>query len=299
MLSRRHLFTGAAALGAASVASGLVSARPALAQASGRIVDLTHTLDEQFPTFDGPPGITKEWAVLFEESGYQLWKLTLFEHTGTHLDAPLHLSADGASVDELPVEQLVAPLCVVDITEKAAQDPNATVEPEDIEAWVSANGEMPAGACVAMHSGWAAKVGTPEFRNTPDGALAFPGFSRAAADMLIGMDVASIAVDTLSLDPGNSQDFAVHFSWLPAGRFGIEGIAGLDQLPAAGATSSSARPSTARGPAAPAASWRWSDGHRPALERRAGCPRGAGDLRRHPSEAADGLRQQLLACLGA
>lgn len=236
MLSRRHLFAGAGAAGATAVASGLVAARPALAQASGRVVDLTHTLDEEFPTFDGQPGIQKEWAVLFEESGYQLWKLTILEHSGTHLDAPLHFSADGASVDELPVEQLVAPLCVVDIVEKARQDPNATVDPEDIEAWVAANGEIPAGACVAMHSGWAAKVGTPEFRATPDGTLAFPGFSKAATDLLMGMEVASIAVDTLSLDPGNSPDFAVHFSWLPAGRFGIESIAGLDQLPAAGAT---------------------------------------------------------------
>src|SRR5687768_17727628 len=96
MLSRRHLFLGAAALGAASVASGLVSARPALAQAQGRIVDLTHTFDESFPTFDGVPGIQKEWAVKMEESGYQLWKLTIFEHSGTHVDAPFHFSADGA-----------------------------------------------------------------------------------------------------------------------------------------------------------------------------------------------------------
>lgn len=99
MLSRRKLFAGAAAAGAASVAAGLISARPALAQASGTVVDLTHTFDEAFPTFDGVPGIQKEWAVKIEESGYQLWKLTIFEHSGTHIDAPLHFSADGASVD--------------------------------------------------------------------------------------------------------------------------------------------------------------------------------------------------------
>jgi kynurenine formamidase len=236
MLSRRSLFAGAAALGAGAVASGLVAARPALAQAAGRIVDLTHTLDEAFPTFDGQPGIQKEWAVRMEESGYQLWKLTIFEHSGTHIDAPLHFSADGAGVEELPVETLMAPLCIVDIAAKAAEDPNAVVEPADIEAWVSANGEIPAGACVAMHSGWAAKVGTPEFRTDAEGAFAFPGFSRAATDLLAGLNVASIGVDTLSLDPGNSADFAVHNSWLPGGRFGIECLAGLDQLPATGAT---------------------------------------------------------------
>ena len=189
------------------------------------MVDLTHAYDGAFPTFDGNPGILYEPAVKFEGNGYQLWKLTIFEHTGTHIDAPLHFTADGTSVADLAPDQLVCPLCIIDLTAKATDDPNAMVEPADIEAWVRANGEIPAGSCVAMNSGWAAKVGDPSYRNTPDGKLAFPGFSKAATDMLAGLDVACIGVDTLSLDPGNSADFAVHFSWLPGGRFGIENMA--------------------------------------------------------------------------
>ncbi len=234
MLSRREMFRFGA--GVAAVAAGATAAQPLLAQSSGRVVDLTHAYDGAFPTFDGNPGILYEPAVKFEDSGYQLWKLTIFEHTGTHIDAPLHFTSDGTSVADLAPERLVCPLCVVDISAKAAEEANAMVMPEDIEAWVTANGAIPAGACVAMHSGWAAKVGDPSFRNTPDGSFAFPGFSKAATDMLAGMDVACIAVDTLSLDPGNSADFAVHFSWLPGGRYGIENIAGLDQVPATGAT---------------------------------------------------------------
>lgn len=236
MLSRRSLFRGAAAVTAASVASGLVSARPALAQASGQVVDLTHTYDGDFPTFDGNPGIIYEQAVKFAESGYQLYKLTIFEHTGTHIDTPLHFSADGTSVDALDPQHLVCPLVKVDITAKAAEDPNAMVEAADIEAWVSANGAIPEGALVAMHSGWAAKVGSPDYRNNAEGAFAFPGFAKSATDMLSDMGVAAIGVDTLSLDPGNSADFAVHTSWLPSGHYGIENLANLDKLPAAGAT---------------------------------------------------------------
>jgi kynurenine formamidase len=87
-----------------------------------------------------------------------------------------------------------------------------------------------------MNSGWEAKLGTPVYRNDPDGNFAFPGFSKAATDMLAEMNVACIGVDTLSLDPGNSQDFAVHFSWLPSGHYGIENLAGLDDVPASGGT---------------------------------------------------------------
>ena len=252
MLSRRSLFGGAAATTAAVLAAGLGGARPALAQASGKVIDLTHAYDETFPTFDGNPGILYEPAVKFADSGYQLWKLTIYEHTGTHIDAPLHFTADGTSVADLAPEKLVCPLCIIDITAKAKEDANATVDPADIEAWVSANGAIPAGACVAFTSGWAAKVATPEFRNTPDGKFAFPGFSKAATDMLAGLDVACIGVDSLSLDPGNSADFAVHNSWLPSGRYGIEGLANLDQLPAKGATLVVGAPKHKRGTGGPA-----------------------------------------------
>ncbi len=252
MMSRRQLFSGAAVTGAAAIAAGAISARPALAQASGKVVDLTHVLDENFPTFDGVPGIAYEEAVNFDTSGYQLWKLTIFEHSGTHIDAPLHFSKDGTSVAELAPETLICPLCVIDISAKAAEDANAMVEAADVEAWIAAHGEIPAGACVAMHSGWAAKVGTPEFRNAPDGSFAFPGFGKSATDLLAGMNVAAIGVDSLSLDPGNSADFAVHNSWLPGGRYGIENLANLDQMPATGATLFVGAPKHARGTGGPA-----------------------------------------------
>lgn len=236
MLSRRALFKSSIAAGLASVAAASVSSKAALAQATGKVVDLTHSYDDTFPTFAGTPGITKEKVVDFKKDGYTIYKLTIFEHTGTHIDAPLHFTADGTSVADLEPATLVCPLCIIDIKAKAKDDANAMVGKADIEAWVSANGAIPKGACVAMNSGWAAKVGKPEYRNTPDNAFAFPGFAKEATDMLAEMGVASIGVDTLSLDPGNSKDFAVHYSWLPSGRYGIENMANLDALPAKGAT---------------------------------------------------------------
>lgn len=253
MLSRRSLFAGAAAAGLATTAAGLMP-RAALAQTApaGRVVDLTHVFDETFPTFDGKPGIAYDRDKDIATDGYNIWKLTIWEHSGTHIDAPLHFSADGKSVAELEPATLVCPLCIVDITAKAAEDANATVEAEDIEAWVSANGAIPQGALVAMHSGWAAKVGAPEYRTAADGSFAFPGFGKSATDMLAGMGVVGIGVDTLSLDPGNSADFAVHTSWLPGGRYGIENLASLDQLPATGATIMVGAPKHRNGTGGPA-----------------------------------------------
>lgn len=252
MLSRRDLFRGAASLGVASAAAGIISARPALAQSKGKVVDLTHAYDGDFPTFDGNPGILYKSQFEHDPDGYKIWELTIYEHTGTHIDAPLHFAPDGISVAELEPENLVCPLCIVDIKAKAAEDPNAMLEAEDVEAWISENGEIPEGACVAMNSGWADKLGTEGYRNDDEGNFTFPGFAKSATDMLAEMGVASIGVDTLSLDPGNSSDFAVHYSWLPSGHFGIENLARLDALPATGATLFVGAPKHKQGTGGPA-----------------------------------------------
>jgi len=234
--SRRSFLTRSAAAGAAALAASMVSARQTLAQSSGKVVDLTHVFDEKFPTFDGKPGIAMDKVEDFKTNGYTIYKLTIFEHSGTHIDAPLHFTEAGTSVADLAPENLVCPLCVIDIKAKAKEEPNAMVARADVEAWISANGDIPKGACVAMNSGWAARVADPSYRTLPDGNFAFPGFSKEATDLLAEIGVGSIAVDTLSLDPGNSKDFAVHNSWLPGGRYGIENVNNLDMLPAKGAT---------------------------------------------------------------
>ncbi len=241
MLSRRDVFrVGAGGAAAAALLTTTAGVPPALAQGHAAVTDLTHTLSEEFPTFGGSPGIAYDKLFDMARDGYNLYSLTINEHTGTHLDAPLHFSADGASVDELPVADLVIPLCVVDIRARAAEDRDTRLTPDDLTSWIAANGPIPDRACVAMNSGWAAKVGTPEFRGADParpGGLHFPGFHVEAVEMLLEeTTAAAIGVDTLSLDHGPSADFATHYKWLPAGRYGIECLAGLDALPATGAT---------------------------------------------------------------
>lgn len=235
MLSRRDLFKASAAV---TATAALGTGTAALADGHGGVRDMTHAYDGEFPTFFNEPGISYEQVFNWDEHKFNLFDLTIREHTGTHIDAPLHFSKDGRSVDEIEVGNLVVPLCVIDIREKADADADAQVTPDDIAAWVSTNGDIPDRACVAMNSGWAAKAAGPEYRSADDaGGLHFPGFHIEATEMLLETSSAAcMAVDTLSLDHGPSPDFATHYAWLPAGRYGIENLAGLDQVPAAGAT---------------------------------------------------------------
>ena len=235
MLDRRGFFAGAVATAAAATVAA--TAGPARAAAAG-YHDMTHELHADFPTFFGVQQLFMDQKFNYAEHKFNLFEMRVNEHTGTHMDAPLHFSADGRSVAEIPVEQLIVPLAVVDIREKAAASADAQVTPDDIKAWTAANGPLPQGCCVAMNSGWDAHVATAKYRNADDNkTMHFPGFHIEAAQMLIeDGNAVGIAVDTLSLDFGASPDFATHYGWLPSGRWGLECIANLAALPAKGAT---------------------------------------------------------------
>lgn len=242
MLDRRSLFRGAAAAAVTAAASGLAApaqaqTSPAVSVAPSNVRDLTHELHPDFPTFFGEPQLKLVSKFNYKEHKFNLNEWVVNEHTGTHLDAPLHFSADGQSVAEIPIENLVVPLVVVDIREKASANPDAQLTPDDLKAWIAKNGPIPDKACVAMLSGWDAFVTQPKFRNADDKkVMHFPGFHVEAAKMLLETTSASgIAVDTLSLDFGPSPDFAAHYAWLPAGRWGLECAANLARLPAKGA----------------------------------------------------------------
>ncbi len=251
MLSRRGFLAATAAAGAVAA---IGAPAPARAQTTGGIVDMTHTLTTDFPTFFGEQQFFEEQKFNFAENGFNLKELRINEHTGTHVDSPFHFSADGNSVDEIPPEKLLCPLAVIDIRAKAAEDADAQVTPDDLKAWIAANGPIPAGACVAMLSGWGPLVRDPKFRNVDgEGKMHFPGFHVEAAQMLMSeADVAGIAVDTLSLDHGPSPDFAAHYAWLPSGRWGIECLANLENVPATGATIIVGAPKHAKGTGGPA-----------------------------------------------
>lgn len=253
MLSRRGFFTGVAAAAAASAAV-TASPAPALAHAAQKAEDLTHNLVENFPTYFGDQQFWLKKTNDFAKDGFNINEWRIIEHTGTHIDAPLHFTADGKGVGELAVENLVAPLVVIDIRAKADANADAELTPDDIKAWTDANGELPQGCVVAMLSGWGAHVATDKFRNLgADGkSQHYPGFHLEAVKQLLETSTKAIAVDTLSLDFGKSPDFIVHKTWLPSGRYGIEGIANLDRLPAKGATIVVGAPKVPKGSGGPA-----------------------------------------------
>lgn len=235
-LSRRDLFKlGGLSLGASSLAS-LAGAQNKMLSYN-QLIDLSHTLHADFPMFPGAPAPKFNTFVTVKDNGYYglIWEL--WEHSGTHMDAPAHFVEGGLTADKLPLDMLVVPIAVIDIQAKAATDPDAVVTVEDINDWEAAHGALPEGAMVMMNSGWDQRVNNPDsFINATDGVMHFPAFSPEAAQFLVTeRNITGIGVDTLSLDPGKATAFEVHVTILGAGKFGLENVANLGQLPAKGA----------------------------------------------------------------
>ena len=229
--------------------ASVVAAGPAAARfpAFRQLVDLTHTLSPSFPTFFGTPGIALKQLKEIKRDGFNLMEWTVLEHSGTHIDAPIHFSAAGAGPAEIALSQLVVPLAVIDVAAKADADADYQVTPDDIRAWEKRHGRLPRGGCVAMNAGWDRHVTSARFVGKDDkGGFHFPGFHPEATAMLLKeRQVVGLAVDTLSLDHGPSKEFKTHYQWLPAGRWGLENVAGLGRLPARGATLVAAAPKVA------------------------------------------------------
>ncbi len=203
------------------------------------VVDLTHTLRPDFPLYPvyDPIDVAERFSVA--DDGFFVRRWSYDEHCGTHVDAPAHFSAEGATVDRLDAAELVLEVAVVDIREKVARDHDAVVEPDDLLEWERRHGPLPGRSGVFALTGWGDRAGdAAAYLNADEGGtLHSPGFSPEATEYLKveRAGVRAIGLDTASLDIGASADFPAHVSWLPSGRYGIENLANLERLPPAGA----------------------------------------------------------------
>ncbi len=235
--NERRAATRDATPSASPAASPMALASPVAMGNFSQVADLSHTASPTFPMYPGAQQM--QINVLFTiDQGFYKNELILDEHTGTHMDSPAHFAADGTTADKLSVERFIAPLAVIDISARAAGDPDTQLTPDDILAWEQQYGQLPAGAFVAMHSGWEARLVDPATYINLDEADVqhYPGFHPDTARMLVNeRDIVGIGVDTLSLDFGASADFATHKTVLPAGKYGIENVANLASVPPSGA----------------------------------------------------------------
>lgn len=217
-------------------------------QASGplagyRIVDLTHPFDDTtvfWPT--GQPFRHEQtaWGPQPDGYWYSSYDLAMSEHCGTHLDAPIHFAEGRPAIGDLSLEDLSGPLAVVDVEQQCAADPDYAATPADLDAHEDRHGRVPAGAIVLFRTGWSRRwPDTLQYLgdDTPGkaDALHFPGISAEAARWLVEREIAATGIDTASIDPGQSRNFAAHQVLAAEAIPILENVASLEGLPARGA----------------------------------------------------------------
>jgi kynurenine formamidase len=212
---------------------------------SSRLVDLTHPFNTSTLYWPTSPSTFKLEQLAFgpTEAGffYAANAFSAPEHGGTHLDAPIHFAEGRLPVDRIPLEQLVGPAVVIDVSEKAAADKDYRLTREDVLEFEREHGRIEPGTLVLLRTGWArfwpdAKAYLGD--DTPGDAskLHFPSYGEDAARLLVGeRKVALLGADVASIDYGQSKDFIVHQVANGANVPGLENLTNLDRLPATGA----------------------------------------------------------------
>ena len=210
-----------------------------------RMVDLTHAFNARAPYWPtSPSGFTLDTLSAGPTPGgwyYSAYAFRAPEHGGTHFDAPVHFAEGRATAERVPLERLVAPAVVLDVTAQAAANVDYQLTRADVLAFEARHGRIRPGTIVLLRTGWSRRW--PDRKaylgdDTPGDAsrLHFPSFGEGAARLLVQeRRVAALGADVASIDHGQSKDFRVHRVASAADVPGLENLAGLDALPPTGA----------------------------------------------------------------
>jgi kynurenine formamidase len=222
-----------------------------LASGSVEIVDLTQPLTETTPVirlpppFANTPGLSRTEISHYDERGpaWAWYTLTIGEHVGTHLDAPIHwvTGKDGADVGSITPQTLIGPACVIDKTAETEADHGTLLTVADLEAWERENGRIPDRAWVLFRTGWGARAQDQEaFLNVGESGPETPGPDVDASRWLANeRAISGFGVETVGIDAGAAggfdPPFPLHNFLLGAGRLGLTQLANLERLPLTGA----------------------------------------------------------------
>ncbi|HEY2460355.1 MAG TPA: cyclase family protein [Candidatus Acidoferrum sp.] len=203
-----------------------------------RVLDLSYAINDRLVPWPGD-GRWFEATVnaTTEENGYFTRSFWMLEHYGTHMDAPIHFPPGKATIDQIPTKQFFGPAVILDVTSEGAAQADYCLPVAGVRAWEARHGSIPAGAIVLLRTGWAKRWPNVRSYRGDDatGKMHFPGFGTDAVELLVERGVHGIGCDTMSVDCGASEDFAVHRISLGAGLYHLENLAALSELPEAGA----------------------------------------------------------------
>lgn len=183
-----------------------------------RVVDCSHFFDDAMPLMEGIARPRFADLAAVETDGYAMSQYTFVNHSGTHIDAPAHQVAGGATLDEIPLSRLVTDAVVLDVRAHAP----GPITASELEPHL---GEVRPNDLVLFCSGNAGNWGREAYWH----GWCYPDAEASLA--LIARGVSGVGFDGPSADPVESTTYELHRIWLSAGRIILENLAALDELP--------------------------------------------------------------------
>ncbi len=207
--------------------------------AGKQLVDLTHGFGPDTPVWSGfgqakmtpmtDPKTHQPYTIA--KDGFRTTYYEMVGQYGTHVDPPAHFAENGATMDQIPLKQMILRLVVLDDTPFLAKDPNHAFSVADLKAWEKTHGRVPKGSFVALRTDMSKDWDSnPErFKRQP-----FPAWGFETIKFLYerrGVTATGHeAMDTDTTDKMDSETWI-----LQHGHYQIEVMANLDKVPPTGA----------------------------------------------------------------
>jgi len=225
---------------------------------SRRIVDLTHTFDADTPRWKGFPAMKRRVLYTYARDGFLAEEFAHVGQYGTHVDPPGHFHQGKRMVDAIKPREMILPLVVVDLHERAAKDPDCELTVTDMKAWEQRHEPVPAGAFVALRTDWSKRWPHQDRMLNKDasGVAHYPGWGLETIKYLCERRrITAIGHETTDTDRGLSTSkgrYPCETYILGQDRYQIELLTGLDQVPPVGAMAIVTWPKPKRGSGFPA-----------------------------------------------
>ncbi|MDW7674085.1 MAG: cyclase family protein [Bacillota bacterium] len=180
-------------------------------------IDLTQIISADMPVYPGTEQPELVEACTLAEHGFKELKLTMYTHTGTHMDSPAHLFSDGLTLDQFPISQFTGPAIVVDCSNLA---PGSNITADHLSAIEG----IELVDFILFYTGWDKKWGSEEYFES------YPTLSACAATKIVDMKLKGVGVDAISVEPADMAELKIHQILLGNNILIIENLTMLDQL---------------------------------------------------------------------
>lgn len=182
-----------------------------------KVTDLTHIIDSDMPVFPGTEQPIFEKANTFEKDGFREAKITMYSHTGTHIDAPAHMLSNGPYLDNFSIEHFIGQASILDFS-------NENIELIDVSRLRPYEEKIKNVEFIIINTGWSKYWGDKRYYED------FPSLSEESAKWLSEFNLKGIGIDAISIDSIKSTTFPIHKILMPKDIIIIENLTNLDSI---------------------------------------------------------------------